>query len=944
MPKSVDGDIRISIDFDTRGFNRKTQDVRKSVSNVARAMQHFGGAIQSVWAGGEAAAQRYNAKVAKADEAVRAQENAVEALREKFDALKNGDTEPQSLKKLDARIAAAQKAFDALVDQMDAAKEKADSLDFGIDGAELQQAKADYADLADQVAVAGGKLDALKAKAESLRQNPQTTAEGKKLSRELDMAIAKLERLKTEAKFTAEAAQKTNEQYKRLPKSVSKTNGMLQRLKGLAVSAFVFNAFSQGITSLRKSLGDTLKTNTQFVNSVAKIKGNLLTAFAPIYESALPGINALASGLSALTAQLAAFIAALSGTTVEQATDTAKKLYDQANATDKVTAATKKAEKSLASFDEINKITAQNSAGNSSGIVPDFSGITGVDTSKATAAGQKLAPVLDAFGEFAEKVAKAFKEDLAPKLKRFGQALLGWLPDISKMSSEDIADVLGAIAVGILGFVGIKIGFSVITGIKSLGVALSSFFNAIAAHPVATTAVALTALAASISAMSEAKYRDSDLGKMSDKLRELHNSAQDALQSSRDFRIEAEEKFKNIDKDFESLVVIADRYYNLSQKAQLSDNDRNMLEYYYNYLAQHGVDLVGKIDAVTKAYKGSREELELLLKSQLKALYAQAAGQEIEEGIRNQLALRKKLEELQSSIPNAEKQVSDTYKAYADARYSWLDKANETVSSWLGIKKDLYGDYASADNFFEDLIGLGGLEKSHYDSAQNELRNLKQDIQDLQNEISSSSSDLAYYSNIFSSNGEAATEYIEDIISCTKGLKEASTGLGAAKESAIGLTRETKNAELQTNDLKKELIATHKTKVNPDFSELDNSLDATLSKAQELQTTLAGLGAASPSIPNIPMGYKRVIPKLATGAVIPANREFLAVLGDQRNGTNIEAPLATIEQAVENVLSRMGGFGTQQAVLEIDGEKFGRLIYRLNKREGKRVGVSFSGV
>ena len=91
------------------------------------------------------------------------------------------------------------------------------------------------------------------------------------------------------------------------------------------------------------------------------------------------------------------------------------------------------------------------------------------------------------------------------------------------------------------------------------------------------------------------------------------------------------------------------------------------------------------------------------------------------------------------------------------------------------------------------------------------------------------------------------------------------------------------------------------------------------------------------------MGYKRVIPKLATGAVIPANREFLAVLGDQRSGTNVEAPLATIEQAVANVLSRMGGFGTQQAVLEIDGEKFGKLIYKLNKREGKRVGVSFSG-
>lgn len=44
------------------------------------------------------------------------------------------------------------------------------------------------------------------------------------------------------------------------------------------------------------------------------------------------------------------------------------------------------------------------------------------------------------------------------------------------------------------------------------------------------------------------------------------------------------------------------------------------------------------------------------------------------------------------------------------------------------------------------------------------------------------------------------------------------------------------------------------------------------------------------------------IPYLAQGAVIPPNREFLAVLGDQRRGTNVEAPLATIQQAVAAVL------------------------------------------
>ena len=44
------------------------------------------------------------------------------------------------------------------------------------------------------------------------------------------------------------------------------------------------------------------------------------------------------------------------------------------------------------------------------------------------------------------------------------------------------------------------------------------------------------------------------------------------------------------------------------------------------------------------------------------------------------------------------------------------------------------------------------------------------------------------------------------------------------------------------------------------------------------------------------------IPYLARGAVIPPNREFMAVLGDQSHGTNVEAPLATIQQAVAAVM------------------------------------------
>ena len=55
------------------------------------------------------------------------------------------------------------------------------------------------------------------------------------------------------------------------------------------------------------------------------------------------------------------------------------------------------------------------------------------------------------------------------------------------------------------------------------------------------------------------------------------------------------------------------------------------------------------------------------------------------------------------------------------------------------------------------------------------------------------------------------------------------------------------------------------------------------------------------------------IPYLAKGAVLPANKPFMAVVGDQRHGTNIEAPLTTIQEAVAGVMDNhiaamMAGF------------------------------------
>ena len=90
------------------------------------------------------------------------------------------------------------------------------------------------------------------------------------------------------------------------------------------------------------------------------------------------------------------------------------------------------------------------------------------------------------------------------------------------------------------------------------------------------------------------------------------------------------------------------------------------------------------------------------------------------------------------------------------------------------------------------------------------------------------------------------------------------------------------------------------------------------------------------------------IPYLAQGAVIPANREFLAVLGDQSHGTNVEAPLDTIKQAVAEVMEdlqagQMAGFEAVVSVLreilsavcgiELTDEDVGHAVQRWQRKQ-----------
>lgn len=65
---------------------------------------------------------------------------------------------------------------------------------------------------------------------------------------------------------------------------------------------------------------------------------------------------------------------------------------------------------------------------------------------------------------------------------------------------------------------------------------------------------------------------------------------------------------------------------------------------------------------------------------------------------------------------------------------------------------------------------------------------------------------------------------------------------------------------------------------------------------------------AIPKVPDFGQALPS-IPKLARGAVIPPNKQFMAVLGDQKSGTNIEAPLDTIVSAVKMAIGENNNGG-----------------------------------
>ena len=582
----------------------------------------------------------------------------------------------------------------------------------------------------------------------------------------------------------------------------------VRRVKGLARRVFIFGLIAQGLRSVRDWFGKVIKSNDQATKAIARLKGALLTLAQPLLQVLIPAFTTFVELVTKIVTAIGRVMSQLFGTTYEQSQKAAESLYNESDALDKTGKSAKKATKSLAAFDEINRLSGSEDAKDKDKLAPDFSsgpelsdkkakGILGLITSiGALLLGLKLSDTLIGGLKTALGLAIAFQGALQfiSSLLRAWSSGLDW--------SNLLGMLLGAAALvaGLalaFGKVGAAIGL-IITGIMEMVAGIhDADVNGWNLKNTLLTIAGLISSGLGISLLTKSWIPLIIAGILS--------------------------------------VVLAITVATGHGKELIESLKTVVLGFKDFFVGLFEGDLIAAISGLKTAFDGLKG-----------VAYA----------------------------------VLDSFRDMTNNLLSLL----EYVCGKIGL--DISGIIQIAKNYVTNLFAI---LKDAVSGSVDAFVRVWQGI-------------IEFISGTFSQDWEMAWTGIKDI------LAGVLNGIITLFENATNLCRNNINNIL---DLMQELTSFKL----PDW-----------------------LGGFEFKGINIPRLDKIKLPRLATGAVIPPNREFLAVLGDQKQGTNIEAPAAAIEAAVARGMAQYGG-GNQTAILKIGEQELGRIIFKLNKDQTQRVGI-----
>lgn len=243
-----------------------------------------------------------------------------------------------------------------------------------------------------------------------------------------------------------------------------------KRIATIAKKVFIFTMIAKALRAMRSVLLNTINADKQMSASLAQIRGNLLTAFAPIYSFVLPAIRTLLSWLAKITAVISSVFGAIFGQTASQAQANAKALYQQASATSAAGDAAEKAKRQLSGLDEMNRWESNDSSGGGSGgggsAAPDFSGVSQVKLPDNVQAG------LTKIGEALRSIIESLKRIWDSPVVQF------IVKTVLYVAMQRIAWILSSVGLVLEGIADILDG-NVLEGIKKVGLGLLDLMNPI---------------------------------------------------------------------------------------------------------------------------------------------------------------------------------------------------------------------------------------------------------------------------------------------------------------------------------------------------------------------------------------------------------------------------------------------------------------------------------
>lgn len=840
-------------------------------------------------------------------------------------------------------------------------------------------------------------LDALNAKLEKQQATvSQIEAEYKQQEATVDALNYKHTALNETLAQQQAAVKQQSEQVSSLPASSSTTKALTgttkrlglaikaaslfgKRLLRLTAVAFVFNVISAGLRALVNGLGTALMKTDSVNKAFSRLKGAAATAAAGLANALAPVITSL---INMVTALLNAFIRLIS-TITGQSIGAMKK---QGQAIAATGSAAKKATKSLAAFDEINRLDDNSSSGGGA----DFSGV-GDSIGQISDRMKELANLFKegfkkGFGDAGEGL-KNIKEDLA----KIGATLKEiWTdPAVSaavKRFTDTCAFALGEV-VGAAASIGVSIAENLVGGmarylerskeflkkilanIFNLGADLVGLFGDFAAA-VATVFRSLGSEGAKqLSSGFIGMFANAALGMIQTVEQVAYAIAKPLLQPFIDNAEKIREVFSNL------FAVIAPFFVGIADGLAgfyegMGNIYNNVLKPMIDGLAAFNSGVLGqlldKLNAFLETLTGTSDLLH-----GLGEVVGWVAG-----ALLTAFTVVKTGSAIFGILKTAATGVTGAFTAIKTAA-SLLPAVIGALASPFGIAVIAIGAVIAAGvalyTHWDDLKAAAGtLYDALYQYGQDlytNMQTLKQNVADSFAQIKQNLNDwghglqedrTTFWANIGQKLSEAGTKLQTSFQTICSGAKtlfgnfctgmktlfsgfvsSLNTGLAALKTAFStvwnGIVSVVQGAISRIISGVVAMVERITSAINGILSALGNMASRVSSGISSARSAISGhsLAAGGPpvALASLP------VPALAQGAVIPPNRKFLAMLGDQSTGTNVEAPLATIQQALANVLgSWNGGSDGQPINVYIGEELLDSVIANSERRRNLRSG------